>query len=272
MESKTLNYNEKNGVAFYTFPSFENCGAVKHGISTRFGGVSKGIYSTMNFSALVGDNEENVLENYKRFCDAIGVDYKKCVASKQTHTVNIRTVTEGDIGKGVIVPRDYDDVDGLVTNLQGVTLVTHYADCVPLAFVDPKKGVIGLSHGGWRGTIGKIAALTVDKMVSEFGCDKKDILCGIAPSICRDCFEVDSPVSDEFLKEPLVGDVVRNRGNGKFDVDLQSANKNILINIGIPEENITVTDLCTKCHPDIFHSHRATGGKRGVIGVFLSLK
>lgn len=273
MESKTLKRNEKNGVVFYTFPSLDNCGIVKHGISTRFGGVSEGIYSTMNFSTKVGDSKENVLENYKRFCDAIEVDYKKCVCSNQTHTVNIRTVTEKDIGKGVVRERDYDDVDGLVTNIPEVTLVTHYADCVPLVFVDTKKKVIGLSHSGWRGTVNKIGALTVKKMCDEFGCDPKDIICGIAPSICRDCFEVDSPVSDIFLGTKGLGEkVVRNRGNGKYDVDLWQANKEILLEAGIPAENITVTDICTMCNPDVFHSHRASKGQRGVIGVFLSLK
>lgn len=273
METKTLNRNEKNGVVYYTFPSFTECGIVKHGISTRMGGVSQGIYSTMNFSTQVGDSEENVLENYKRFCDAIEVDYKKCVVSKQTHTVNIRTVTADDIGKGIIRERDYDNVDGLITNIPEITLVTHYADCVPLAFVDTKKKVIALSHSGWRGTVEKIGALTVKKMCEEFGCNPSDIICGIAPSICKDCFEVDSPVSDIFLSaEGLGNEVVRDRGNGKFDVDLWKANALILQQAGIPAENITVTDICTMCNPDVFHSHRASKGKRGVIGVFLSLK
>lgn len=272
MESKNLLKNEKNGVIYYTFPSFDECGMVKHGISTRFGGVSEGYFSTMNFSTNVGDTHECVLENHKRFCDAIGVDYKKCVASKQTHTVNIRTVTADDIGKGVTRERDYDDVDGLITNTPQITLITHFADCVPLAFVDPIKKVIALAHSGWKGTVGRIGALTVQRMVDEFGCNKKDILCGIGPSICKDCFEVDSPVSDIFLAMDGIGEkVVRDRGNGKYDVDLWQANYEILVAAGIPKENITITDLCTKCNPEVFHSHRATGGKRGVIGVFLSL-
>ena len=272
MDSKNIVKNEKNGVVFYTFPSFDKCGCVKHGVSTRFGGVSTGYFSTMNFSALIGDSEECVLENYKRFCNAIDVDYKKCVVSHQTHTVNIRTVTADDIGKGVIIERDYTDVDGLITNIPDITLVTLYADCVPLAFVDPIKRVIALSHSGWKGTVGKIGELTVNRMVQEFGCNKNDILCGIGPSICKDCFEVDSPVSDVFLKMDELSDkIVRDRGNGKFDVDLWQANYEILVMAGIPKENITITDICTKCNPDVFHSHRATSGKRGLIGVFLSL-
>ncbi len=274
MKTEKLNVHNNDGVLYLTFPSFDNCGILNHGISTRIGGVSEGYYSSMNFSTLVGDSEENVLENYKRFSNAIGVDYKKCVCSKQTHTVNIRTVTKDDVGKGVTVPRDYDDVDGIITNVPGIVLVTHYADCVPLCFVDMKKKVIALSHSGWKGTAGKIGALTVRRMVEEFGSETKDILCGIAPSICKDCFEVDFPVAKEFFSLEGINpdNIVRRREGEKYDVDLWQANKEILISAGIPEENITVTDICTKCNPNIFHSHRATGGKRGVIGVFLSIK
>ena len=272
MITEKLDFHSNNGVCFLTFPSFTECGKVVHGISTRLGGVSKGYCSEMNFTTKTGDSEENVLRNYELFCNAIGADHKRCVVSKQTHTVNIRTVTEEDIGKGVVRPRDYDDVDGLVTDLHGITLVTHYADCVPLAFVDPIAEVVALSHGGWRGTAGNIAGLTIKKMKREFGCDPKNILCGIAPSICQDCFEVDYPVAKVFLELGGVTGVVRERGGGKYDVNLRETNRQLIINAGVPDENITVADVCTKCNPDIFHSHRATGGKRGVIGAFLGLK
>lgn len=272
MQTDRLNFYSSNGVCYLTFPSFEECGRVLHGISTRLGGVSEGCCASMNFTEVTGDSNENVTENYRRFCEAIGVPYTSCVVSKQTHTVNIRTVTEEDIGKGVTRPRDYDNVDGLITSCRSVTLVTHYADCVPLAFVDPVKGVIALSHAGWRGTVGNIAGLTVERMVSEFGCKAENILCGIAPSICRDCFEVDAPVAEAFLALEGVNAVVRKREGEKYDVDLWETNRQLLINAGIPPESITVTDVCTKCNHDFFHSHRATAGKRGVIGVFLALK
>ena len=134
---KVFEEKEIEQVPFLQYPLFENTNIVNHGISTRLGGVSKGIYATMNLSYTRGDAEENVRENYRRIGKAIGVDPARMVCSRQTHTTNVRIVTEADAGKGVTRERDYDNVDGLVTNIPGICLVTFYADCVPLLFVDP---------------------------------------------------------------------------------------------------------------------------------------
>lgn len=270
--SKNLIVNDKNGVVFLTFPALQKHG-VKHGFSTRLGGVSEGIFSSMNLSFSRGDDENAVLENYKRICNALGTDYKKCVLSRQTHTTNIRIVTEDDIGKGVIKERDYDDVDGLITNLQGVTLVTQFADCVGLLFYDPVKKVIATSHAGWRGTVGKIGEKTVKMMKEHFGSDPKDICAGIAPSIGKCCFEVDSPVAEEFYNMDIGGKdkIIHDDKNGKYHVDLWYTNYLTLIEAGLDPCNISVTDLCTKCHPDVFFSHRATMGKRGNLAALICL-
>ena len=270
--SNTLNVKTINGVTFLTFPCLEKHG-VKHAFSTRIGGVSEGIFSTMNLSFSRGDDHTCVTENYRRICSAIGVDYKKCVISKQTHTTNIRIVTEEDIGKGIVKSRDYDDVDGLITNIPGVTLVTQFADCVGLLFYDPVKKVIASSHAGWRGTVGKIGEKTVNMMCEHFGCNTDDICVGIAPSIGPCCFEVDSPVAEEFMKMQGIdlSSVIKNDGNGKYHIDLWLANYLTLITSGVKQENISVTDLCTKCHPDVFFSHRATEGKRGNLAAFICL-
>ena len=145
--------NEKNnqGVTWLSFPVLEETGMVTHAFSTRMGGVSEGPYATMNFSFTRGDDPEAVKENYRRMANALEVDMERMVVTWQTHTTNVRLVSEQDFGKGVISDRDYRDVDGLITNIPGVTLVTFFADCVPLYFVDTKKRVIGLSHSGWRG-------------------------------------------------------------------------------------------------------------------------
>ena len=270
--SNTLKINNKNGVTFITFPSLEKHG-VKHGFSTKLGGVSEGIFATMNLSFSRGDDQCSVLENYKRICTAIGTDYKKCVLSKQTHTTNIRIVTEVDIGKGITKERDYDNVDGLITNIPGVTLVTQFADCVGLLFYDPVKRVIAASHAGWRGTVGKIGEKTVKIMQEHFGCEPRDICAGIAPSIGMCCFEVDKPVADEFYNMDIGNKdkIIRNDKNGKYHVDLWHTNYLTLIEAGLKPENISVTDLCTKCHPDVFFSHRATLGKRGNLAALISL-
>lgn len=272
IKSQNLNVNHVNGVTFLTFPSLEKHG-VKHAFSTRLGGVSSGIFSTMNLSFSRGDNESDVMENYRRLCGVIGTDYTKCVLSKQTHTTNIRIVTEEDAGKGIVKERDYDDVDGLITNVPGLTLVTQFADCVGLLFYDPQKKVIATSHAGWRGTVGEIGKKTVELMHEHFGCEPSDICAGIAPSIGKCCFEVDLSVAEEFnnMKSIDKAQIITDDGNGKFHIDLWLTNYLTLLSAGLRQENISVTDLCTKCYPDVFFSHRATAGKRGNLAALICL-
>ena len=191
---------EKNnqGVTWLSFPALEETGMVTHAFSTRMGGVSEGPYATMNFSFTRGDDPEAVKENYRRMANALEVDMERMVVTWQTHTTNVRLVSEQDFGKGVISDRDYRDVDGLITNIPGVTLVTFFADCVPLYFVDTKKHVIGLSHSGWRGTVHRMGAETIRRMTEVFGTDPNDVVACIGPSICQDCYEVGPEVIEQF--------------------------------------------------------------------------
>ncbi len=273
INSKTLNLHKKGEVLYLTFPKIENVGGVRHAFSTRLGGVSKGDCASMSFGFSLGDNKDDVLKNYEIFCDAFGAKAENCVLSQQTHTANLRIVTKEDIGKGLYRERDYSDIDGLVTNERGVVLVTQYADCTPLAFYDPVKKVVATSHGGWRGTVQEIAAKTVGLMQSRFGCDPENILCGIGPNIGQCCYEVDDPVINEinklsYLDTPACYTV---KGDGKYMLDLREVNREILIHAGIKPENIDVADLCTCCNADVFHSHRATKGKRGTLAMMIAL-
>ena len=170
-----VNINQKNRVCYLTFPALEQTGMVSHAFSTRIGGVSEGIFSTMNFGFTRGDNPAHVLENYQRMANVLDVDMEKMVLSYQTHTTNVRRVTEEDLGKGVVYPRDYRDVDGLITDIPGVTLVTFYADCVPLYLLDPVHCAIGLSHSGWRGTVHRMGKATLDEMEKAFGTNASDV-------------------------------------------------------------------------------------------------
>ncbi len=128
----------------------------------------------------------------------MGVAVEDMVLSKQTHTTNVRVVTAEDKGKGVMRERNYTDVDGMITNVPGICLVTSYADCVPLYFVDPVKKAIGLSHSGWRGTVGKIGKNTVQLMQENFGSKPEDLLAAVGPSVCMDCYEVSEDVIEQF--------------------------------------------------------------------------
>ena len=199
-KKNTQNLKEKilDDVCYLTIPAFEETHCVNHLFSTRIGGVSEGIYSSMNVSYSRGDKKEAVDENYRRLAKILDSKVEQFVFSKQTHTTNLRVVTKEDMGKGTIRPIDYDDVDGLITNIPGIVLATFYADCVPLLFLDPIKKVIAASHSGWRGTVEKIGMKTVETMVELFQCNPNDILVAIGPSICKDCYEVSRDVFEEF--------------------------------------------------------------------------
>lgn len=262
-------------VPFLEYPMLRKTGLVYHGFSTRLGGVSEGCYASMNLSFDRGDAPEAVRENFRRIGNAIGVNVEDMVMSKQTHTTNVRVVTEEDRGKGVVKERDYTDVDGLVTDVRGICLVTSYADCVPLYFVDPVRNAIGLSHSGWRGTVGKIGKKTVELMAERFGSDPSDILACVGPSVCVDCYEVSEDVVEkvrEAFAPALWNRLFYKKDNGKYQLDLWKTNEAIFLEAGILPEHIAVTNVCTHCNSRILYSHRTQGDKRGNLCAFLALK
>lgn len=264
-----------DSVPYLEYPMLKNTRIVRHGFSTRLGGVSEGYYASMNLSFDRGDRKEAVAENFRRIGEALGVRCEDMVLSRQTHTTNVRIVTDADRGKGITRERDYTDVDGLVTNVPGICLVTSYADCVPLFFVDPVKKVIGLSHSGWRGTVGKIGRKTVELMHERFGSDPADILAAVGPSVCMDCYEVSSDVIEKFKEafpENCWEQLFYEKPDGKYQLDLWKANELIFLESGILPEHIAVTNVCTHCNSDILYSHRAAGDKRGNLCAFLALK
>lgn len=267
---------EKDGVHLLKFPQLEAVDHMAaHGFSTRLGGVSEGKFATMNFTFTRGDDPEHVMENYRRVARALRVDEGRMILSYQTHTTNIKTVTEEDAGKGIVKERDYRDVDGLITNVPGITLVTFYADCVPLYFVDPVHKAIGLSHSGWRGTVKRMGKVTIEAMAREYGTKPEDVLCCIGPSICQDCFEVGEEVIEEFkgqFKEEYWPELYYKKENGKYQLDLWKANQIILKEAGVREEHIETTDICTRCNPQYLFSHRIMGSERGNLAAFLCLR
>ena len=272
--SGTTDLKEKNHVPYIQFKNLSATGIVKHGFSTRKGGVSTGIFSSMNLNFKRGDDPDAVMENYRRMAAALNMRVEDMVLSDQTHTTNVRVITEEDRGKGILRPQDYSDVDGMITNVPGIVLVTSYADCVPLYFVDPVRKAIGLSHSGWKGTVGHIGQKTVWKMHEVYGSEPKDIVAAIGPSICQSCYEVSDDVAEAFranFTADEAADILLDKGNGKYQLDLWKANWYVLTDAGILPEHLSVTDLCTACHPDLLWSHRKTNGQRGGLSAFLSL-
>lgn len=277
-----LQLKEEKGVPYLSFPLLEQTGIVKHAFSTRMGGVSKGDYATMNFSFTRGDEPEAVLENYSRMAAALGVERERMVLTYQTHTINVRRVTDADAGKGVVRDRDYREVDGLITDEPGITLVTFFADCVPLYFVDPVHHAIGLSHSGWRGTVKRMGRVTLDAMHREFNTKPEDVIACVGPSICKDCYEVGGEVADEFktafdkkhwnkiLEGPKLD--ADGRTTDKYQLDLWKANELVLLEAGVRPEHLAVTNICTYCNPNLLYSHRRSAERRGNLCAFLSLK
>ena len=269
-----MELREDGGVPYFIFKNLEETGLVRHGFSTRLGGVSEGYLASMNLSFTRGDREENVRENFRRMGRAIGFIPENLVLSDQTHTDHVRLMTEADRGKGYTKPLDYQDVDGMVTDVPGLVLTTFYADCVPLYFVDPVHRAIGLSHSGWKGTVKRIGAVTLEKMSAAFGTRPEDVRAAIGPSICQDCYEVSEDVAQAFMEEfggAAEERMLYRKENGKYQLDLWRANEQVLLEAGILPGHLEVTNVCTCCNPDLLFSHRATHGKRGNLAAFLML-
>ena len=269
IEEKTVSDGDSEHVVpVIGFEPYRNYTWFTHGFSTRYGGVSDGIYKSMNLSFSQGDEERRVLRNHGIMAKTMGVELADMVYSHQTHTTNVLRVTREHAGMGFTVTRNFHDVDGFVTDVPGLMLVTAYADCVPLYFADTRLHVIGLSHSGWRGTVNNMAQATVDKMSYEFGSRPCDIAAFIGPSICASCYEVGDDVARNFrdrygaesekilTKKEAASEV-------KYYLNLHAANRINMLNAGISPQNIHVTDICTCCNPELLFSHRASKGKRG---------
>ena len=267
-------YFGEEKASYITFSGIESTGIVSHLFTTRLGGVSAGEFSQMNLSFTRGDDREALEENYRRVAKILGCRMEDFVCADQTHTTNVRVVTKEDCGKGVTKEKDYTDVDGLITNIPGIVLGTFFADCVPLFVLDPVHRAIGMSHSGWRGTVHKMGLATLKAMEKEYGTKAADVRVAIGPSICQDCYEVSEDVAQEFIEAfgEQGKELLYATGNGKYQLNLQYANRLIFLEAGVPLPQIEETDLCTCCNPELFHSHRASHGRRGNLGAFMMLK
>lgn len=264
----------KEGIEYYTIPSFEGTGLVIHGFSGKSGGVSGGTYNSLNLSILTEDKLENVLENRRRFSRVLGIDPASMVGAHQVHRDTIYQVTLKDKGRGAFAPETViPATDALITNEPGLALTAFFADCVPVFFLDPIKKTIALAHAGWKGTVAKIAAKTVKALAEAYGTDTQDLLVAIGPSIGPCHYEVDSPVMEK-VKEAFPEDWpslltgLKPDGHGQFNLWL--ANYCQLVDAGVFPENITLAGICTYCHQDILFSHRA--GMAGRQAAIIMLK
>ena len=259
------------GVGVLRFAQWREENWVNHAFTTRVGGVSQKEFAAMNLGFRRGDDDGKVAENYRLFCAAAGFDPESLVCGAQDHHVNIRRVTAENRGTGIWREKDMESIDGLCTDDPAVTLVIYCADCVPLYFLDPAHRAIGLAHAGWRGTAAGMAREMVERMGKEFGTRPQDLLVAVGPSIGPECFEVDAPVGEEFLKLPQSEKFVSGPQGEKYHVDLWECNRQFLLSAGVREERITLGKVCTMCESDLLFSHRKTRGRRGSNCAMLAL-
>lgn len=274
-EKEVLLRKNKGEVEYLSFPGIEKTGIVNHLFTTRKGGVSEGIFASMNLSYTRGDKKTSVDENFRRIAAVLDSTPDRIVCSDQTHTANVRLVTEADAGKGVVREKDYTDVDGLITNVPGLILATFYADCVPLYFVDTENRAIGLSHSGYKGTLQRMGEATLLAMKEAFGTRPEAVKAAIGPSICQDCYEVGSDVAEQFMQAfPFHAEEIVKPGRvkEKYQLDLWRTNQLILLQAGILPENLEITDICTCCNKNYLFSHRGSHGQRGNLGAFMELR
>lgn len=246
---------------------------IVHAISTRLGGFSQKPFDSLNLALHVGDNLENVLANRKKFMQSLGFKLEDIVTPNQIHGDKVFSVEEIHRGRG---SQNYSDsipeTDALITNYPNLPLMLCFADCVPIMFVDTENRAVGIAHGGWKGTMKKIAAKTFLAMQENFGTQAEDCLVGIAPSIGGCCYEIGDEVkkicAETFPNNP---ELIIER-DGKNFLDLWTANKIQLIEVGLPEENIDVASECTCCNSNWYFSYRAAHGETGRIAAVIALK
>jgi len=254
--------NETNGVVFMTSPNIKT----RHAFTTRFGGVSSGIYESLNLAHRAGDDPDNVKDNHALLCRALGISADNIVCSNQIHGTYIRVATRDDC-VGLFTPEQRalaasHQADGIITQTPDVVLMVFTADCVPVLLYDPVRYIAGAVHAGWRSTVSNITGIAVQKMEKEFGCSPGDIKAAIGPCISKCCYETDADVAEAVYRVlPGAADDCLQQHGDKYMVDLKQANYFLLKNAGL--NDILVSDECTSCRNDKYWSHRRTNGQRG---------
>lgn len=260
-------------VPYYQSRLFNEYG-VPHAFFTRIGGVSEGVFESLNFAVGAGsvrDSEENVFRNHDIAASVFGLKASDVCRSYQTHTSVVEPVCEDDRGRGTVLPPYDHGVDGLVTREKELLLSVRSADCVPVLLCDKSKTVCAAVHAGWRGTVSGITKNAVD-MMTEAGADKRDIIVAIGPCIGKCCYEVGGEVRDEFIAVDSEYASFFTPNGEKYMLDLNLANEAMLIKAGILPGNISRLDLCTKCNEAHFFSHRRSGANRGTMSAFICIK
>ncbi len=259
-------------VPYYQSRLFQKHG-IKHAFFTKNGGVSQGVFASLNFavgSGEIKDSIENVNANHNIAASVFGLTGKDVCRSNQTHTSNVEYADDRDRGKGFIVPPYDHGVDGMVTCEKNLLLSVRSADCVPVLLCDVENGVCGAVHAGWRGTVGGITKNAVELMIGK-GAKRENVLAAIGPCIGKSCYEVGRELFDEFISASSDYQRFFSEKGERFILDLTFANRFILESAGLLPQNISSADICTCCNKEHFFSHRRDGVLRGTMSAVITL-
>ena len=222
-------------------------------------------YSQWNLCHYTGDTAQRVFDARLELCQQLGIDYDHLIIPRQTHSCRVTAFDENLVAASSQIRKlMLDGVDALVTTVPNVCIGVNTADCVPIALTDPINGVIAIAHAGWRGTVGRIADDTVTVM-KAVGASVSNVLATMGVSICQDCFEVGDEVVKEFEKAGFDMSLIMRRNiiTGKAHINLQEANRQVLIAAGVPQSNITLPQHCSRCEHDRYFSARRLGINSG---------
>lgn len=238
---------------------------IKAYFTSRIGGVSTGKYDSLNLGLHTADHKESVLKNRKLLAESIGIEPDNFTAAEQIHGDNIYNVDSRDRGSGAL---DYQNsiagVDALITDKAGIPLISFYADCVPLYFVEPEKKIIALAHAGWKGTVKEIGKKTISAMKDKYDIKPGDIWVAIGPSISRDFYQVDDNVVERFKEHfPDFREFIVDKGKGQYLLDLWQANISSMKRAGIEDKHIILSNYCTFSNEEYFYSYRRDNKKTG---------
>jgi YfiH family protein len=259
---------QRGGVVFFTIPSFDKCGRVKAGFTSRVGGVSQGCYKSLNFSLKREGSIQNLQENFRRAAGALGVPFETLVLDNYEHGDGIYHATPNDCGKGLLRETDLPKCDALIIDEPGVTAVTLHADCVPVFFLDPVRRAACVAHAGWRGVYQCLPQKITDTLINRYGCKKEDILAAVGPHIMKGAFEVGEDVSKLFEERFGINTVIKREG--RIYADMQTALLAQFMEAGLEPQNITCANLCTYSLPELFYSHRRDKGMTGAMASLIA--
>lgn len=256
-------FKQANGLKYFYFNTIEAAG-IQHGVFTRAGGISPAPWASLNTGGLSGDSRDNVVENRRRIFSVFSFSVETIFDVWQVHSSK---VIHAERPRALDAP--HQKGDAIVTNQKGITLFMRFGDCVPILLADPIRGVIGMAHAGWQGTVGQIGLHTVDEMVTRYGCQAENIIAGIGPSIGPDHYQVQSDVVEKAQAVFGEDEQIIIKRDGRYFFNLWEANQRVLERCGV--RNIEQAMVCTACHMEDWYSHRGEHGKTGRFGALITL-